>query len=96
MALPGQEGDALGPREESLEVHPAGEEFLPAVAVRLMNLPTDGAAALRPLLSRSCAPAPPADVLRRPSQPPPVPERNETPKRDQGDSMEGPQAPPGG
>ena len=58
MALPVQEGDVLGPREESLEVHPTREEFLPAVAVPLMNRPADEAAGLRALLSRSCAPAP--------------------------------------
>ena len=58
MALPGREGDTLGHREESWEVHPAGEEFLPAAAVPLMNRPADRAAAPRALLSHSCAPAP--------------------------------------
>lgn len=39
------------PREESLEVHPAGEEFFPAVAVLLMNRPALGAGGLRALPS---------------------------------------------
>lgn len=46
MALPARQGDVPAPREESLEVHPAGEEFLPAVAVLLMNRPAHGAGAL--------------------------------------------------
>lgn len=58
MALPAREGGVPGPREESLEVHPAREEFFPAVAVLLMDRPADGAGGLRALPSRSCAPAP--------------------------------------
>lgn len=53
MALPAREGHVPGPREESPEVHPAGEEFFPAVAVLLMNRPAPGAGGLRALPSRT-------------------------------------------
>lgn len=52
MALPAREGDVPGLREESLEVHPAGEEFFPAVAVLLMDRPRTGLAACAPSGSR--------------------------------------------
>lgn len=51
MALPAREVDVPGPRDESLEVHPAGEEFFPAAAVLLMNRPAHGAGGLRVLPS---------------------------------------------
>lgn len=78
MALPMWEGDALGPWEESLEVHPAGEEFLPAVAVPLMNRPTDGAAGLQ-LCSSPCRCAPPPTATATGTEWPP--------QRNRGDSM---------